>query len=280
MALFAPKVFANDAPPLQHKVLSLLEDHMGLEVALYGYTPFDSNVARKIRQIPIEVKILHLWQQKISLSGLLHRDEECLQSLTYELSQAKRLGLQKAVIHHGYSHHPLVKMYQNTPEQYADVVLPLLKQVRQDGLLLHPENTFEDVHFHRKFFERLIAKGAAKDVGFCLDIGHTRVFSQNSLNDWLALVKDLHSAGVNVHYHIHVNRGSIDDHLTLCEGHCEDLLAPNPPWLDEPLLSWLQRAIDTTPNAIFCQEHPAEKATEAMWFFKELLETGQLRLPV
>jgi Xylose isomerase-like TIM barrel len=280
MAIYAPKIFSNDPTSLQKQVLDLVGPHMGLEVALYGYAPFGVEESLRILALKTEVKILHLWQQKISLSGMLHQDKDCLQSLSYEMAQAKRLGISKAVIHHGYAHNALAETYQQNPEHYADSVLPLLRHARQHGLILHPENTFEGVDFHRRFFKRLLDLGANHDVGFCLDLGHTKVFSSNSLDEWLSLIKELHASEINVHYHVHVNRGDIDDHLTLCEGHIEGLLSPSPPWLNEHLLDWLQRAIDATPNAIFCQEHPASKSFEAIWFFQELLNSGRLRFPL
>jgi hypothetical protein len=277
MPILAPKIFANDPLPLQQSVLNLLTPAMGLEVALYGYHPFPLDVSERIRALPSSVKMLHLWQQRVSLSGLLQRDAVAMDGLDFELTQARHLGISNAVIHHGYSHHALEDTYLQHPKPYAEAVSSLLRETHLKGLRLHFENTFEGVQFHRRFFERLIALGFAADMGFCLDLGHTRVFSGDTLDDWLALVCDLRDAGVSIHYHVHVNRGRMDDHLTLCDGHFEALLDANPPWVTTDFLSWLQKAIDATPDAIFCQEHPAEKASEALWFFRELMADERIR---
>ena len=72
------------------------------------------------------------------------------------------------------------------------------------------ENVFEpspDIHM------ALFAAAEAKTLGFCLDIGHVRVFSKTSLAAWLeALWRRIEQL------HLHDNLGQKDDHLPIGAG--------------------------------------------------------------
>ncbi len=83
-------------------------------------------------------------------------------------------------------------------------------ELRAEGSRLMLENVYEhgpeDIH---PLFENL----EAQDVGFCLDMGHQKVFSKTHLETWLE------SLGPYLgQVHLHDNFGKADDHVGLGKG--------------------------------------------------------------
>ena len=91
---------------------------------------------------------------------------------------------------------------------------------------LHIENDFQSIVFYRQLFESIQARGLSR-LHFCFDIGHAKVWSDESLDDWLAFMADLESAGHALHCHLHANAGFEDEHLSLAEAEAKGLAAPD-----------------------------------------------------
>lgn len=272
---FAPKIFSNDSLELQKSVLNLLKPHYGLEVAFYDYKEFGDEVKTKIANLPSKQKIIHLWQSRVCLKGIKDNLPICVDSWNYELTKAKELNIDKAVIHNDFKSTPLGIVDENKIKEYAQQVAPVLKMSCESGLKLHIENTFEDVRFFHIFFNELKSMGYHIYAGFCLDTGHTRAMTKNSLNDWFELIKMLVGMGISMHYHIHVNDGTYDSHTTLCEGEQRGMLAPIEGWSEEGgFLYFFNKLTKLTPEAIFCQEHSSMDALEAMSFIDILVDDG------
>ena len=62
---------------------------------------------------------------------------------------------------------------------------------------------------------------------FCFDIGHAKIWSNDSLDDWLGFMADLESAGFILHCHLHANSGFADEHLSLAEANAREISAPD-----------------------------------------------------
>jgi sugar phosphate isomerase/epimerase len=74
------------------------------------------------------------------------------------------------------------------------------------------ENTYEDLGFYKKLF------GAApSSMNFTFDIGHMKVHSKRSQAEWIKFLKKLRSEGRQIHFHIHDNDSTADQHKTLTE---------------------------------------------------------------
>ena len=81
---------------------------------------------------------------------------------------------------------------------------------------LHLENIWHPVSFYRDLFEGVHARGLAR-IHFCFDIGHAKIWSGESLDDWMDFIDDLAAMGFNLHCHLHANRGFTDEHLSMAE---------------------------------------------------------------
>ncbi len=86
----------------------------------------------------------------------------------------------------------------------------LLSHAREKGLKLNLENVFE---YTPEIHQALFSKFGDPHLGFCLDLGHQKVFSKTSMEQWLEGV------GTRIRQlHLHDNRGDWDDHLAVGTG--------------------------------------------------------------
>ena len=81
---------------------------------------------------------------------------------------------------------------------------------------LHLENIFHPLDFYRDLFAGILGRGLTR-IHVCFDIGHAKVWSNESLDDWLSFLDQLAAAGIRPHFHLHANRGLADEHLSLAE---------------------------------------------------------------
>lgn len=274
MPIFAPKIFSNDPIELQQRVLaSRTHKDDGLELALYGYKHFPDVVEDAIREISNTSKILHLWQQRVSFKGLIDNCSQTKKNLDFELEHCKNMDVRRVVIHHNFAS---TIRYIDNVEEYAQQTIKHFEYAHNQNVIIHAENVFKPFQFFERFYAELDRLGALEITGLCLDTGHARLYNGVDLETWLDFIIQIHARGAHIHYHIHANDGSDDQHMTLSKAHTEGLLEPIDGWTPKGYLSWLKRAIAATPRAIFCQEHPAQESSEAMAFIRLLQEDGVL----
>jgi len=81
---------------------------------------------------------------------------------------------------------------------------------------LHIENTFDSIDFHRRLFEQ-VRRHNLRRIHFCFDMGHAKVWSNDSLAAWMDFMGELDVEGIALHCHLHANDGLMDDHLSIAE---------------------------------------------------------------
>jgi hypothetical protein len=91
---------------------------------------------------------------------------------------------------------------------------------------LHLENVYHPLDFYRHLFEGAVGRGLTR-IHFCFDIGHAKVWSAETLDQWLAFLDDLVGDGIELHFHLHANQGLIDEHLALVEAEALDICGPD-----------------------------------------------------
>ena len=82
--------------------------------------------------------------------------------------------------------------------------------------IFYLENIYKPVSFYTQLFNRIKAEGYTK-LGFCFDIGHAKVWSGNTISAWMELLKEFRRMEIELHFHIHMNYGQNDDHLSFLE---------------------------------------------------------------
>jgi sugar phosphate isomerase/epimerase len=81
---------------------------------------------------------------------------------------------------------------------------------------LHLENVYHPIPFYRELFEGIRVRGLRR-IHFCFDIGHAKVWSGETLEEWIDFLDDLRATGFLLHCHLHANRGLADEHLSMAE---------------------------------------------------------------
>jgi len=67
-----------------------------------------------------------------------------------------------------------------------------------------------------------------KHIGFCLDWGHVRAFTQNDrIEDWIDFAHYLRNNGLQIYSHIHNNDGYADTHTPLHDAQKQGYDAPS-----------------------------------------------------
>ena len=114
------------------------------------------------------------------------------------------------------------------------------------------ENVFElGPDIHKKILHRI----DSKRFGFCLDVGHQKVFSDTDIMDWLNEL-DAYLGQV----HLHDNMGEVDDHMAIGKGVIDF----------ESLFSFLKRKGKTPIFTI--EAHKAEAVSPSLKTLQDLLE--------
>ncbi len=125
---------------------------------------------------------------------------------------ALELGACQAVLHLGYDQrmHPDATAFG---KRLAQTLGGMARALNASGCALALENVFEPDARPLLAVRQALMEAGAGQVGFCLDVGHARVFSETPLEDWL---KNL-GQGI-IELHLHDNHGQADEHLPPGQG--------------------------------------------------------------
>ncbi len=170
------------------------------------------------------------------------------------LDIAAVFGAGSVVCHSGYDYRQYLGAEEQWLENITDSLVELSEYAAKAGTCLMLENVFEpDPGFHEKIFA---AVGSAS-LGFCLDLGHLKVFSPDStLDQWLSAVG--HRIG---ELHIHDNLGKEDDHLPVGQGVCDF----------DALFAWLEK--NNTCPILTLEAHDEDAVFPSLEGLGKLLET-------
>jgi len=169
-------------------------------------------------------RLLHL--NNYNTFGTDIDNKETLSNFEIECNNARQLGVKKVVMH--YSDKALKENI--TDSKLKSDLLSINNLAKKYDLNIHIENTlFSDgnrgyikanVDFYDKMFDCVI-KNNLSNIGFCLDLGHAKVFSDSIFSEWLALLDKLKLNNIPLHFHLHNNGGDDDAHLPfhITEGH-------------------------------------------------------------
>ncbi|MFA4986881.1 MAG: sugar phosphate isomerase/epimerase family protein [Candidatus Brocadiia bacterium] len=137
---------------------------------------------------------------------------DSLRILSAGLAAAYMMRARMAVMHTGFlPMAPAIKCAEWIAH-FAYGYARLLHRATQCGVSLLLENTWEP---DPTVFDKIEA-AVGQELGYCLDIGHTRVFSKGPAEEWVKRF------GVQLRaIHLHDNFGVEDSHLPLGEGNTD-----------------------------------------------------------
>lgn len=182
------------------------QQNLGLELANYAGTSFDGLEA-EIEKVASKNKVLHLNHNAYSLIGSRKKGLSLLDMFDEEIRLADRLDVSGGFVVHSSDEEESVP----SPESAFKTISMLSARTGSRPLFL--EKTFESI----EWFETFFAMKPPKNVGFCLDTGHTRVWKRIPLSRWVDFTGRLAAAEIPVHVHAHANEGDDDTHIPLMD---------------------------------------------------------------
>jgi len=201
---------------LVDKYLSLcLEKKLNIEVGLpynvldeFSYLKF-KEVARLLEEKGLKTTV-HLPFMDLSPGALDPWIKEVsLRRITIAMERAAIFKPLSVVLHSGYHPDYHREKREDWKASFKDALKYLIKVAKELKIPLNLENTFEpEPEFLVDIFEDF-----RKDLGWCFDPAHARVFSKKHELEWLEVlypyIREIHC---------HDNSGSVDEHLAVGKG--------------------------------------------------------------
>lgn len=223
MQSFGYKIVEKNREEIVPVVQAALAQHRPLEVGLYfGNRAAWDFILGSLQEAgwPIPINT-HLDHQRLSLFTIAAMQEQ----LHQQLMQAQELRSAYSITH-----------LHNTPTSQRPAHRQSLAEHLTRQLLVmeaicaeyqHPifiENTYHNLEFYRWFFA-LVERLGLRYIHHCFDIGHAKIWSQESLPEWVLWLHELADKGFQLHFHLHANHGLADEHLAFVEVEQEGLNA-------------------------------------------------------
>lgn len=222
------KIFNNDPPEVTDALIEIAHrDNLALEIALYGDSidEFTKVVTSNPNYVQNNNKSIHFNYKKYVVNNI--KEEKYYNNFLNEVQQAKNLLINRGVIHYQYAGHPATHLENFTPEAIKENLTVLYKAATEQDIIFYIENTFiyriayylNELKHHRILWDTILELGFQDRIGICLDWGHVKAFSKESLMIWIDYVKQLKEKGIPVYMHVHDNDSQKDLHHSLKIGH-------------------------------------------------------------
>ncbi len=218
------KIFDNDSEDLLNSNLSFcMQNHLALEIAFYNEKEdfFMNFLQNNLLFQQIKNKSIHLDYRRY-IGGEIE-NPIFMKAFLHEIDVMKKLNIQHAVLHYQKP-----STFQNHLKQLENDCLlknlSLLYEVSNEhDIFIYIENTFivksksqyNDLFFHQIIWNTIIEMNFQDRIGICLDFGHVKCFSNDSIEDWLEYCKVLKQKNMKIYMHIHDNDGIKDLHESL-----------------------------------------------------------------
>jgi Xylose isomerase-like TIM barrel len=221
----------------------------------------------------IQRPTLHTNHYKFDLGTLLEKPSQkhkLIEALSVDLELATKIDAKRVVIHPYKYPFPRKKIAQ---KKTIEALLPELEGVANlleaGGITAHIENTFDEANFYLALFEAIRSKGVS-NLGFCFDMGHAKVWSALSFDEWFKHLEEIDKLGFDMHFHIHANDGIFDDHLPFLPTILNDLDKNDEFTNGYPKA--LKRLFDRFGNSTYTAEVRPEFAIENMKILSALAD--------
>jgi sugar phosphate isomerase/epimerase len=158
-------------------------------------------------------RVAHHLRHNNTVMALKDRPTDILR----EIKHAKSMSSEYSVIHLAASN-PGKSVYDQL--EVMERTLPLFAELnriaRDHDYAFYLENIYYNVPFYRGLFYQMMEDGLDR-IHFCMDLGHAKACSENTIGEWYEFLRELESNGRKIHFHLHLNYGVEDDHLSMIE---------------------------------------------------------------
>jgi hypothetical protein len=264
------KIFNTDSYEVTDTLIQLAHnDNLALEVALYGeqINEFTDIVTKNPHYVNNPNKSIHFNYKKYVVNNI--KEEKYYNNFLEEVQQAKKLLINRGVIHYQYAGHPATHLENFELDAIKQNLTILYKVAEEHNIIFYIENTFiyrisyflNKLEYHRILWDTILDLGFQDKIGICLDWGHVKAFSKEPLVDWIDYVKELKEKGMPVYMHVHDNDSQKDLHHSLKMGHeLQHYLKNNSK--DKEFIELLSDIVDYFKNDSLILEYQASIAEE------------------
>ncbi len=235
MQSFGFKVLDKDAPEIRPVIERALQAAHPIEIGLYFDDPVAGRVIKDLLGSGTALVNTHLDHAVLNVMGF----DRCKREFAAAIKRSQALGATYSITH--LADYP-VSLRSSMQERLLSTLMHQLERINalctELDYAIHIENTFHGVALYRVLFDRIRAAGLTR-IHFCFDIGHAKVWSSETLPDWLVFLDELRAGGFRLHFHLHQNRGLGDDHLSFLEADPLGLNEPDPYTDSKPYLETL-----------------------------------------
>jgi len=211
---------------------------------------------------------LHLSHYKTL--GAKINDTEVMESFNNELTNANKLGAKRVIMHYSDI---------STKEEITDKKLYSdLSEINKLGakfkLSIHIENTLfidahgndvkVDVDFYKKMFIYVV-ENKLSNIGFCLDLGHAKCFSDCNLAEWVELLDYLKSKNVPLYFHLHNNDRTDDAHMAFHIAEEKGLNKGDEFSAGIPYIEVIRKLHDDYKSPCLLEVYPTRSIAEVNW---------------
>jgi len=270
------KLFNSDPIELINELILLAhEDNLALEIALYKDN--SDEFINKVIQNPFYTqnknKSIHFNYNKHVVNNL--KEEKHYKNLLTEIVQAKKLLINKGVIHYQYAGNTKTHLENLTYDALKHNLVLLYEIAKEHNVFFYIENTFiykrhyfmNKLEHHKIIWDTVLKLGFEDYIGICLDWGHVKAFSKDSLTSWIDYAKDLKQKGMSIYMHIHDNDSLKDLHLSLKESYDGKYYLNNHPD-DKPYIYILNDIFNSFKDNILILEYKSDIAKEHYFWTK------------
>lgn len=143
--------------------------------------------------------------------------QESEEAVRQDLDIAKKYNSAYSIIHLTPNQEFDRNLGQTDKLELSLKYLTRLNQIaEQANYTYYLENTYHSISFYLKLFKE-IRKRQLDNIHFCFDIGHAKVWSHNTFREWYRFIGDLYAREFDLHFHLHMNHGVSDEHLSIVE---------------------------------------------------------------
>jgi len=134
-----------------------------------------------------------------------------------EVEYARSLNSSYSVIHLA-STNPGRSVYDQLEvmERSVPLFAELDRIARDYDYAFYLENIYYNIPFYRGLFHQIQDKNLER-IHFCMDLGHAKACSENTMGEWYDFLLELKKYRRKIHFHLHMNYGHSDDHLSMIE---------------------------------------------------------------
>ena len=278
------KIFDNDTEINLNDIFNLsIKDNLAIEIALYNNTldDFLTKINKSELYNKVKNKSIHLDYRKYLVNNL--SEKKYYQAMENELLIAKELQINQGVIHYQSPKNYKIHLEQFSKENIINNLTILYNKAKEKNFIFYIENTFiykqryelNNLEYHRVLWDTILELNYQDYLGICLDWGHVKAFTNDSLNDWINFVRYLKSNDMPIYMHIHDNNALKDQHLSLKESIDLNLFQYNHD-KDKDFISVLAEIEEEFKDNILILEYSSEIAIPHYLWTKQYLKNNNV----